>query len=224
MARFLISAFCLLLLFGYGCGTKQKPVAPEPELTVGEQAAMQRVALWHTLIEEGQVAPIDEKLAMVNRFFNRLEFVDDLSHWGKEDYWATPTEMLVSNGGDCEDFAIAKYLTLIQMQVPVERLRLTYVKSLKLNKPHMVLSYYATATGEPLLLDSLTAQVVLASQRPDLLPVYSFNGEGLWQAKQRGDEKPVGSAARLSLWQEVLQRFQNEAKAATSSPPGRGTR
>ena len=214
--RFLVAGLCLLLLFGSGCGTKRKVEEQEPKLTAREKAARHRVADWQTLIEEKRNGPIAEKLVAVNRFFNRLEFVDDLSHWGKEDYWSTPTEMLVSNGGDCEDFAIAKYLTLVQMQVPVARLRLTYVKSLKINKPHMVLSYYPTPASEPLLLDSLAEKVVPASQRPDLVPIYSFNGDGLWMAKQRGDEKRVGSADQLSRWQEVLQRFRNEAHAAPS--------
>ena len=50
-----------------------------------------------------------------NDFFNALPWISDDEHWGKRDYWATPIEMLATNGGDCEDFSIGKYLTLTQL-------------------------------------------------------------------------------------------------------------
>ena len=61
-----------------------------------------------------------------------MRFIDDIIHWNKVDYWATPIEFLASHGGDCEDFAIAKYFTLIQLGIPEEQLTLTYVKALRL--------------------------------------------------------------------------------------------
>jgi len=145
----LLSAVMLVvfLLFMSGCGAKRK-VAEE---AVALDAGQQRIADWYALIKEKRDASEIEKLKSVNYFFNQLEFVDDLSHWGKDDYWATPQEMLVSNGGDCEDFATVKYFTLRLLDIPDEKLRLVYVKSLKLNQPHMVLSYYAEPTTDPLI-------------------------------------------------------------------------
>lgn len=150
-----------------------------------------------------------ERLTLVNDFFNQLEFVDDLTHWGKDDYWATPQEMLVSGGGDCEDFATAKYFTLRQLNIPNEKLRLIYVKSLRLNQPHMVLGYYAEPAAYPLILDNLIKKILFAEERMDLLPVYSFNDRGLWVIKEQGSE-PVGGAERLSLWRELQARFIDE--------------
>lgn len=83
-----------------------------------------------------------ELLGAVNTFFNHLPFVTDFAHWGVEDYWASPAEALASNGADCEDFSIAKYLALKELGVPIGRLRITYVKALRLNQAHMVLAYY----------------------------------------------------------------------------------
>ena len=83
-----------------------------------------------------------EKLEKVNRFFNQVNFVSDAIHWQKKDYWATPIEFLASDGGDCEDFALAKYFTLKMLGVPEKKLNLTYVKAWKLNQSHMVLTYY----------------------------------------------------------------------------------
>ena len=203
-------AFLMILLFLMsGCGAKKKAPQEAVELDPGQQ----RVTAWYVLMREKQDAPEMEKLESVNSFFNKLEFVDDLYHWGKEDYWATPTEMLISNGGDCEDFATAKYFTLRTLEVPDEKMRLTYVESLKLKQPHMVLSFYREPTAEPLILDSLVHGILSSSERPDLIPIYSFNGNGYWLTRKQSSER-LGGADQLSLWQELLQRFNKDAIAA----------
>lgn len=191
-----------------GCGAKKK-IPEAVELDPGQQ----RIVDWYALIQEKRHAPEREKLESVNDFFNRLEFVDDLRHWGKVDYCATPREMLTSNGGDCEDFATAKYFTLRQMDIPDARMHLTYVKVLKLEQPHMVLSYYAESNANPLILDSIVDAIQPASERSDLIPIYSFNGEGLWLAKKQSTDH-LGGSERLSLWQELQIRFNREAVAA----------
>lgn len=172
--------------------------------------ARRRVAYWNELITDNQHIDELEKLRVVNDFFNQVTFVSDIDHWGKEDYWATPMQMLASNGGDCEDFTIAKYFTLREMGVPAKRMRLTYVKALELNQAHMVLTYFSEPESDPLVLDNLDAEIRLASERADLLPVYSFNGNGLWLAKSRGNDQRIGHSDRLSRWKEVIARISDE--------------
>lgn len=118
-------------------------------------------------------------LRFVNDLLNRVPQLEDSTHWGTADYWATPAELIASNGGDCEDFVIAKYFALRESGIPAEKMRLTYVKSFQNEKieNHMVLAYYPTPEAEPFLLDNVQPQMQLASKRPDLLPVYEFNGE-----------------------------------------------
>lgn len=166
-----------------------------------------RLVDWQRLILRENSDNDGEKLSKVNAFFNRMEFVDDISLWGKEDYWATPVEFLARRAGDCEDFALAKYFTLVAMGISESQLSLTYVKSLRLNRHHMVLTYYRVPGSEPLVLDNLTSEVKKATERTDLLPIYSFNGTSLWLAKQRGRGVMVGSSQRLSRWQDLLQRM-----------------
>ena len=144
----------------------------------------------------------------MNRLLNRVPFVDDAVHWGEEDYWATPAESIGSNGADCEDFSIAKYFLLKELGVPIARLRLTYVKSLKLNQPHMVLAYYASPNAEPLVLDNLEDLVRPASQRRDLVPVYSFNDEEVW-VEMRGR---AGSPQQLRNWRALMERLDWERR------------
>lgn len=177
------------------------------------KAAGERISAWQQVMVSSQGLSELEKLTAVNDFFNRVEFVDDISHWKSEDYWATPFEFLTTNGGDCEDFSIAKYFTLIEIGIPEEKLRMTYVKALEYNQAHMVLTYFSSPRAVPLVLDNLKAQISPASQRKDLLPVYSFNGTGLWIAKSRGSGKQVGSSDRLSLWQDLKARMQRTVSA-----------
>ena len=145
------------------------------------QAAQERLLGWQGFLKvlgtEVQAERESALLATVNRYFNREPFLSDIAHWGVEDYWATPAEFVASDGGDCEDFSIAKYYALKELGVPIARLRITYVKSSKLNQAHMVLAYYSTPQAEPLILDNLDDEVRPASQRPDLVPVYGFNDE-----------------------------------------------
>lgn len=173
-------------------------------------AARTRVSEWSQLLARVDLTDDRARLEAVNRFFNRVRFVDDIDHWGEQDYWATPVEFLGSNGGDCEDFSIAKYLTLRHLGIPEARLRLVYVKALRLNQAHMVVAYLATPDAEPLILDNLVPAIRPASARRDLLPVYSFNGDSLWLAKQRGlGRAPVGRAEQISLWSQLQQRLRS---------------
>lgn len=172
--------------------------------------ARQRVIFWNELINTNRHLDETDKLKKVNDFFNKLEFINDIDQWGTEDYWATPLQMLTSNGGDCEDFSIAKYFTLREMGVPADRMRLTYVKALELNQAHMVLTYYSAPDAEPLVLDNLVADILPSSRRDDLLPVYSFNGNGLWLAKSRGNDQRIGHSSRLSRWKEVIAKISDE--------------
>ena len=154
------------------------------------------------------------KLAAINQFFNRrIVFTSDAEVWGQADYWASPLEMMAKGRGDCEDYVIGKYFSLLAAGVPVARLRLVYVRA-TIGGPggevvaHMVLAYYATPGAEPLILDNLIGEIRPASRRADLEPVFSFNGDGLWQgvgAQSAGD--PV---ARLSRWREVLAKARAE--------------
>ncbi|MBC8319017.1 MAG: transglutaminase-like cysteine peptidase, partial [Desulfobulbaceae bacterium] len=162
-----------------------KEILEASEEKYGRDARL-RLISWENVILEDTSATDREKIEKVNHFFNQLEFVSDSVHWGENDYWATPIEFLGSGGGDCEDFSLSKYFTLLAMGISEKKLNLTYVKALKLNQHHMVLTYFSMPDEEPLVLDNLTDLVLPASQRMDLLPIYSFNGIGLWLSKQRG--------------------------------------
>lgn len=147
-------------------------------------------------------------LQAVNDQLNRIPFLSDQAHWGQDDYWATPAEAVASNGGDCEDYAIAKYYMLKELGVPLQRLRITYVKALKINDAHMVLAYYSRPDAEPLVLDNLDGRVRPASERSDLVPVYSFNDDEF----QLVTSSLKGKPSQIRQWLSMQERLLAQSK------------
>lgn len=156
----------------------------------------------------------DTRVQSINQFFNRrILFRPDSEVWGQADYWASPLEFFEKGEGDCEDYAIAKYFSLLISGVPAQKLRLVYVRA-QLGGPdgpalaHMVLAYYPKSGAEPLILDNLITEVRPASRRPDLSPVFSFNTDGLWEGT--GSQNSGDPVARLSRWRDVIGKVRTE--------------
>jgi predicted transglutaminase-like cysteine proteinase len=171
---------------------------------------------WAKLLDDNRLQSTEIKLAKVNEFFNRrIAFADDQAVWGKSDFWATPFETIAKGQGDCEDFVIAKYFSLLDMKVPDNQLRLIYVRARLggptsvLQQAHMVLAYYPTPDADPMILDNLITDIRPAARRPDLAPVFSFNRQGVF-AGAAASAPSAGGTERLSAWQDVLQRARRE--------------
>lgn len=180
--------------------------------------AVQRLMVWKRLLNDMRIAeaigarasePRAENLTLrkTNNFFNQVPYANDHVAWSKEDYWATPVEMLGLFAGDCEDYSIAKYLSLKELGVPIERLRITYVQAKSVNEAHMVLAYYPTPDAEPWIMDNLVKELRPASQRPDLEPVFSFNDDDVWTANGTSRK---GGASQVRLWRELLEKLARE--------------
>ena len=102
------------------------------------------------------------------------------------------------------------------MNVPDKQLRLIYVKARiggansKIQQAHMVLAYYPAGNAEPLVLDNLVSDIRPASKRPDLLPIFSFNGQGVFTGAAATAKLGTGGTKRLSRWQDLLERARLE--------------
>lgn len=173
--------------------------------------AEKRILIWDNLIEVNKNKKTLEKLKAVNNFFNKIPYKLDKKHWGQKDYWATPYEFMGTGAGDCEDYAIAKYFTLRKLGIPDKKLRITYVKYLKqrskYEQAHMVLTYYHKPSSTPVVLDNINKKLKLASKRKDLKPIYSFNAQGLWKAKNKGQSSQKVGKNNLKSWKNLISRI-----------------
>jgi predicted transglutaminase-like cysteine proteinase len=190
--------------------------AAEPLSGLDSAVSEARLSSWHNLIAQGRNADEQSKLVIANDFINHaVVFGSDNDIWGADEYWATPTQTLSRGQGDCEDFAIGKYFTLVRMGVPSEKLRLTFVKALRLNQAHMVLAYYPSPDAQPLILDNLEHRIRPASERNDLLPVYAFNNHGIFLARSP-QHKSRQPPQMLSRWSDVNARVEADGAGLTA--------
>jgi predicted transglutaminase-like cysteine proteinase len=174
-------------------------------------AVQQQVTALVALVGQGGKWTPEERARRVNRFFNeRVEWREDQQIWSKVDYWASPMEMFDKAAGDCEDLAMGKYFTLLGLGLPSSSLRLVYVKAQfeGRSQAHMVLAWYPQPGAEPMILDNINPEMLPASQRGDLQPVFSFNAEGLWQGV--GAQGAGNPLARLGIWRDALERAKAE--------------
>ncbi len=133
---------------------------------------------WQRIIMQAKSLTGFQRLSFVNREINRTSYIIDPQNWNKDDYWETPYEFFVYSG-DCEDFAITKYLTLKAAGVPEEAMRIVILQDLNLNEVHSVLA--VSLDGENYILDNQFPQVMTDRAIHHYQPIYSINEHHWWR-------------------------------------------
>jgi len=141
------------------------------------QANLEMVQDWQQDIRQYQGRSMKEMVRGVNNLVNKKQYIVDQRNWGQSDYWATPVEFL-KRGGDCEDFAIAKYTALRSLGFPEERLRVAIVQDTKKNIPHAVLVAYTDEGAY--ILDNQIKSLVDAERKGRYRPIFSINRTAWW--------------------------------------------
>jgi len=137
------------------------------------------MAAWDAVIADLKGKDRATQLRIANDAFNKLHYVGDPRNWGRQDYWETPYEFLARNG-DCEDYAIAKFMALKAAGLPSSEMRIVAVRNLALDgQGHAVLVVYDGGTAY--LLDNQIKDVVLADSISTYQPVYSINDRAWWR-------------------------------------------
>ena len=172
-----------------------------------DKKTTKRLNAWEKLVFHNLDKTTQQKLQLVNNFFNQMEWVEDEKLWNRKDYWATPIESLIKNAGDCEDFSIAKYYTLLAMDIPEEQLKITYVK-LDNHQGHMVLFFYPSYTSDPFVLDNMVKEIKTKSDRTDIKYMFSFNDDGFWLNSQKNSNPNDKNI--IENWADMIQRIKKE--------------
>ena len=132
---------------------------------------------WLAFLDQLETGALSEQLIQVNRYVNEIQYVQDVANWGESDHWAAPAEFF-ANGGDCEDYAIAKYFLLRELGVPPEQLKIVVLHDRRRRQTHAVLT--VTQDHRTLVLDNLRDRIVPWRELDHYLPIYSLNERSAW--------------------------------------------
>lgn len=116
----------------------------------------------------------------INKFMNSHRYIVDPVNWGLLDYWASPGEFF-QRQGDCEDYAIAKFLSLRILELPADDMRVVILNDLNLRVAHAILAIYIDS--EVMVLDNQLSIMIEARRIRHYQPIYSVNETGWWKHK-----------------------------------------
>jgi len=171
--------------------------------------AKKRVIDYATTIESYKSFSRSKQLIRVNYYLNDILPKLDKPNKDKKNYWETPKEFLTIGVGDCEDYAIIKYFTLLKLGFDEEKLFMTVVYEKYIGDYHMVLSYFKDEGEQPLILDNLSFNVVDLKKRIDLKVDMFINSSGVYKLNK--DTKLVKVARGAKKFKELLNRVKRES-------------
>jgi predicted transglutaminase-like cysteine proteinase len=147
------------------------------ERDLRSSAGTPQVASWEKMISSLKGRSQRDQIEGVNAYLNQIPYIEDIDNYGKTDYWATPVEFL-TRGGDCEDFAIAKYASFRALGFSADQLRVAIVQDKVKNIPHAVLIVYSDAGNFVLDNQNKSVQPITAVNRYQ--PIFSINSTSWW--------------------------------------------
>jgi predicted transglutaminase-like cysteine proteinase len=159
------------------------------------QTALQFLAI----VDSGRALEGRARLGEINRAINlKIKPMSDFALYGEEDAWSPPLATLAIGAGDCEDYAIAKFVALQEAGVSPDDLRIVILRDDMREEDHAVVA--ARLDGNWLLLDNRHLVMVEAQQMRDYRPVFLVAHEGVQlypdtqsiTAGWRGHERAIG--------------------------------
>ena len=203
--KILISIF-FLLFFTINADFVDTSLILKVEEKYGKFAKNRFIAL-NTMLEKSKNSDLRTKLEKINDFFNDIKYASDQTVYGTSDYWANPYEFLATDKGDCEDYAIAKYFTLLELNIPKEKLYFGVVDIKGERNSHMVLLYLDNKNSTPLVLDNLSFKVIPLTKRKKLIPKFAFNENDSYKFTQnRFTEKIKINWGKEDRWNKLLNK------------------
>jgi predicted transglutaminase-like cysteine proteinase len=170
-----------------------------------------RLGKYQTLKKKVVNYELIRKLSHVNSFMNKIFSKHDIDSKSSIDHWATPKEFLLQGHGDCEDYAISKYFTLLELNIPKEKLYFAVVNIKGVSTAHMVLLYLENKNATPLVLDNLSFKVIPLTKRKKLIPKFAFNEIDSYKfTKERFTKKVRVNWGKEDKWNKLLKRVYRD--------------
>ncbi|MDQ7044417.1 MAG: transglutaminase-like cysteine peptidase [Sulfurimonas sp.] len=147
-----------------------------------------------------------KQLNIVNNYLNQLLPQYDDVMQKKEDYWASPKEFLIAGYGDCEDYVIIKYFTLLKLGFNEKKLFITTVYDQYTGGYHMVLTYFKDKGKAPLVLDNLSFRVLDLKTRSDIKADIFINKQGVFKINSTHQLKKIANAHPMFI--DLMKKVQ----------------
>ncbi|MCT7597648.1 transglutaminase-like cysteine peptidase [Aliarcobacter butzleri] len=168
---------------------------------------LKRLAKYEEVRNKARNLDINKKLTQINLFINGSLAEFDNASMGIDDYWMTPKEFFIKGHGDCEDYVIAKYFTLLELGVKKENLYPAIVKVQGSASLHLVLLYVEDKNKSPLVLDNLSFKILPFSKRTDLTPIAAFNEiDSYTLTREKFLQKANVDWGKENKWEKLLNR------------------
>jgi predicted transglutaminase-like cysteine proteinase len=159
--------------------------AAEPALLrclADETACSPAAARFAAIVKEAREHAGRVRLNFVNqRVNNAIRYTSDMTQWGTPDEWSAP--LAAGKGsfdtglGDCEDYAIAKYVALRAAGIPAKQLRVLLVRDNIARLDHAVLA--ANEDGHWYVLDNRWTAAVEDSDVRRFTPLFALDDQGV---------------------------------------------
>lgn len=137
------------------------------------------------LSSEGAGRSGHARLGLINRAVNlAISATSDEAQWHATDHWSSALETLQSGRGDCEDYAIVKYVALLDSGMSEADLKIVVMRNIFPNEDHAVVA--ARVDDEWLILDNRTLTLVRDTALARTVPVFVLDQAGVWRFVSRG--------------------------------------
>jgi predicted transglutaminase-like cysteine proteinase len=146
----------------------------------GAQACPPAARKFLAVIADGRAHNGRARVGVINRAINlAIQPMSDIAQWGVTDRWSAPLATLTTGRGDCEDYAIAKYVALREAGVAEDDVRLVIVRDLAVDQDHAVV---AARLGEQwIVLDNRRFTLIEDTNMPRVVPLFVFDHDGVKQ-------------------------------------------
>jgi predicted transglutaminase-like cysteine proteinase len=132
------------------------------------------------------------RVGLINRAADlAISPVSDEMQWGVADHWSDPFETLLSNHGDCEDYAILKYAALLEAGTPKDDVKIVILQNFFPNETHAVVA--TRVDGQWLILDNRTLTLVRDADVTRAIPEFMLDHEGVKRFNRASQSRRVGS-------------------------------
>ncbi|MEA2111024.1 MAG: transglutaminase-like cysteine peptidase [Campylobacterota bacterium] len=168
--------------------------------------SLNRINEFNQKLEQFKTFSKSKQLLHVNNYLNTFLPQYDAVIDKQEEHYKTPKEFLSIGYGDCEDYVIIKYFTLVELGFNAKKLFFAPVLERYSGYHHMVLLYYADVSTPPLVLDNLSFRILHVNERIDLKPFECYNTTGYYKIDSNG--KKVKIKKRNKLFESLLKRIK----------------